>query len=135
MQHIYSRPPARPQYSADKVDKAKVAPRELPRKLTIWQVIAVWLAVVMVLPFVIMLMGLISGLTGASEVIPPAVFYKIAQFALLLATIFSSAVAVCSGLVFLAVQRPNGESLKLVLWLLGIVMVLGVAASLSLSRI
>lgn len=138
MTYAHIRPPARTVKSADDADKAdksrKVAPRELPHKLSVWQVIGIWLAVIMALPFVIFLFGLLSSVVGVEELIAPEIFYSIAKYTLLLATVFSAAIGSVAGICFLLVHRPQGEAFTLTATLLLVVAFTGLAALYLLVR-
>lgn len=132
MTYAYNRPPARTAKSADEADKAdklrKTYPRELPKKLPIWQVVSLWLALVLLLPFVIFLLGGLSSLVGIEHILPPEAFYAMAQFSLLLAMLAASVVGTGYGLIYLLTYRPEGDQFRLVLLLLAVVIVLGLVA-------
>lgn len=134
MTYLQNRPPVKRQSRTidGREDGRRAVARELPNKLSIWQAIGVWLSVIMLLPFVIFLLGLLSMLIGVEDIVPPDALFSVALFTLLLATIFSSILAGLSGVLFLLVHRPRGEDLRVTLGLLAVVTVVGLLALYSL---
>lgn len=132
MTYLQNRPPARQVTSSRQDNSHRAIARELPGKLPIWQAIGVWLSVIMLIPFVIFLFGLLSAVIGVEDIVSPDALFSVALFALLLATIFSSVLAAASGLLFLLIHRPRGEDLRVTLWLLGVVAIVGLLALYSL---